>query len=80
MAENDLGAGRDFQPEMMSSDGDTTVETGPSGSLYAPDVGPPRAMRCEAEGRTVLGLRFGPSRGGCHFKFTMDLVLVVMQA
>ena len=79
VAKNDLGFGRDFQPDRMGADGDTSVRTSSGGGLHAPHVRPPWALRDRAQDRPVLRLSLRPSLPGRHFKLAMDFVLVAMQ-
>ena len=79
VAKNDLGFGRDFQPDRMGADEDAAIRTSPGGGLHAPYVRPPWALRDRSQDRTVLRLSLRPSLPRRHFKLAMNFVLVAMQ-
>ena len=79
-AEDDFGAGRDFQTNALSADGDAAVVAGFDYGALAPDVGPPRTPGHGPEDGAFVLFGGVPGLLGFHPEFAVDFVLVAMKS
>ena len=79
-AEDDFGAGRDFEAEALGADGDAAVVADFDLGALAPNVGPPGAARHGPQDGAFFLFGGVPGVLGFHVEFAMDFVRVAMEA
>ena len=79
-AEDDFGAGWNFQAEALGADGDATIVAGFDFRALAPNVGPPRTAWDGAQDGALFLFGGVPGLLRFHLEFAMDFVLVAVQA
>ena len=75
-AADDGGARSGINGVALVADGDFAVVPDADAGLLAPDVGPPRALRCRPDDGAIFGEGLLVGGVGCDAEFAMDFVLV----